>query len=223
MPRANPGSTGGIAVGQRFGLLVAVQQEPTLERRGIKRLRRYVMWRFRCECGGEVVTPATSVLSGNTRSCGCRNNAARHGHTRERRFSPEYSCWMAMRTRCRNEKSVSYPRYGGRGITVCTRWEESFEAFLADMGPKPTPGHSIERLNSRDHYAPGNCRWATSHDQARNTRRTIFVEREGRRACLKDVCSELGVPYARVVQRLRLGWPMDRALSEPRHPGRWGL
>ena len=90
-----------------------------------------------------------------------------HGHSKRR--SPEYNAWSNMRQRCNNPQATGYSDYGGRGITVCSRWD-SFEAFLEDMGNKPSPKHSLDRINNAGEYGPGNCRWATRLEQNRNTR-----------------------------------------------------
>lgn len=92
---------------------------------------------------------------------------------KSRRISrlPEYPCWSAMRQRCHNWRNVDYHNYGGRGITVCDRWFESFDAFLEDMGPRPSPKHSIERMDNDGNYEPGNCKWATASEQNSNQRR----------------------------------------------------
>lgn len=94
-------------------------------------------------------------------------------HHRERaagRFTPEYTAWAAMIRRCTNPKQDNYRYYGGRGITVCSRWRRSFSAFLADMGRKPSPNHSIDRRENEGNYEPDNCRWATRSEQRRNRR-----------------------------------------------------
>lgn len=94
-----------------------------------------------------------------------------HGQTRNRQHSPEYRSWLAMKTRCSNPRRAVWKHYGGRGIAVCPEWRVSFAQFFADMGPKPSPAHSIDRINPNGHYEPCNCRWATQAEQMRNLRR----------------------------------------------------
>lgn len=223
MPTVSERLASRISAGQRFGMLVAVEFAGVLESRGKSRMRRYPQWRFECDCGEKTVASVRDVLTGNTASCGClRFTASRtHGHSIDRQFSPEYSCWMAMRSRCYDESNVSYPHYGGRGIEVCERWRDSFEQFLADMGPRPTLGHTLDRQDNAKGYEPENVVWATYGEQKRNTSRTVWVTFQGREMCLKDACEAAGLGYAMVRQRLKLGWPPQRALSEPPQPGRW--
>lgn len=116
--------------------------------------------------------------------------------------TPTYTTWRKMRERCRNPKSAQWKWYGARGISVCARWE-SFENFLADMGERPA-GHTLDRYPNRDgNYEPGNCRWANHAEQILGQERTIHVVIEGRRMSLSAACRRLGLPFARVYNRMR--------------------
>ena len=111
----------------------------------------------------------------STKSCGCQTNKI-HGYATSIKM-PEYRAWAAMKTRCYNPKSDSFSYYGGRGIQVCDRWLHSFENFLADVGKRPSPKHSLDRYpNTNGNYEPGNCRWATKHEQALNRRKKMAIE-----------------------------------------------
>ena len=129
--------------------------------------------------------------------------AFKHGHTAGRKRTPEYWSWVAMMTRCRNPSFHSYPVYGGRGIFVCERWND-FAAFFLDMGPRPSPSHTLDRFpDKHGNYEPGNCRWATKSEQARNRVTSRPVVRSdglqfpsiidaaeatgGNRRCIRDV------------------------------------
>lgn len=136
-------------------------------------------WLCRCDCGEQKVVLGSSLRRANaTRSCGClgREKATgaprTHGHSVGGTMTPTYRAWRAMKYRCYVETCSFYPLYGGRGITVCDRWLESFENFLADMGerPKEPKGLSLDRIDNDGDYEPGNCRWATAKQQARNRR-----------------------------------------------------
>jgi len=178
--------------------------------------RRRLLWVCRCECGSHTAASSSDLRSGRVVSCGCkrlsmlRTSNLRHGGTHTRTFS----IWKDMHRRCFNRNCAAFPNYGGRGITICDRWRE-FPAFLADMGPCPS-GLSIERIDVNGNYEPQNCRWASRHTQARNTRRTVLVEYRGERMALIDACSLAGLPYATVRDRIRLlKWPVEQALSVP--------
>lgn len=149
--------------GRRFGRLLVISYA------GRPRPSQHE-WLCNCDCGTEIKVDGARLRKGSTTSCGClRNelNATRfvtHGETN----SPEYTSWVGMKGRCLNPANPKYERYGGRGISVCDRWRDSFEAFLEDMGHRPSPAHSIDRRDNDGNYEPGNCRWATPVEQQRN-------------------------------------------------------
>lgn len=161
---------------ERFGRLVVIGEAPSEMRsypgRPSHRTRRMLCV---CDCGTEVTTNLNFLKMGKTTSCGCfrkelvSRTFRKHGETIGGRTS-EYCIWKGMRQRCDNPNNDDYKNYGGRGITVCDRWSESFEAFLADMGRRPSPQHSIDRIDNDGDYEPGNCRWATPIEQRRNQR-----------------------------------------------------
>ena len=120
---------------------------------------------------------------------------------------PLYAAWSGMVNRCTNPNNTSYHLYGGRGIAVCDRWVESFENFLADMGPRPSPRHSIDRFPDNDgNYEPANCRWATPKQQGRNVRKNLIVDLDGRKVSLAEACEATGINYGAAKYRLKAGY-----------------
>ena len=179
------------------------------------RVNGALRWVCQCDCGNTRIVSSVNWRRGDHASCGCQRYTAasaslqQHGHNRGGRRTKEYRTWANMVGRCRNARDKSFASYGGRGITVSDSWAASFEAFLADMGNAPSPSHSIDRIDNDKGYEAGNCRWATKHEQARNTRRTIKIN--GR--CLKDECEAKGLKYGAVQARIRRGVPIELALS----------
>lgn len=194
--------------GQRFGMLVAV--------RDIGRRRSYRLWHCACDCGASSEVPSGNLLGGHTTSCGCvkRSNLGERTRTHGMRQSTTYAVWCGMKQRCFVVHSTYYHRYGGRGITVCDRWRDSFEAFLADVGERP-PGLSLDRINNDGNYEPGNVRWATRSEQNRNTSANRWVAALGAYRTLAEWEEVSGVPEGAIRRRLAAGWSPDEAVSRP--------
>lgn len=131
-------------------------------------------WQCICDCNQYCVVYSYDLKSGHTKSCGClrreKTGEKRRTHGLSNKI-PEYGTWKEIKKRCYNPKHQDYHNYGARGIAVCNRWLNSFEMFYADMGSKPSPSHSIDRINVDGNYEPSNCRWATPKEQRNNQRK----------------------------------------------------
>lgn len=197
--------------GQRFGRLLVVDiAKNRISSGGHQR----TMWLCKCDCGKELAVSTNSILKGETKSCGClhREVSALSNSTHKMLGTRTYRSWNAMMNRCRNKNSHAYQYYGGRGISVCDKWH-LFENFLADMGERPKET-SIDRFPDKNgNYEPGNCRWATMHEQNRNKRNSVFIEFGGRNQCVADWAREIGISAATLMYRLDK-WLLEAALTK---------
>jgi hypothetical protein len=141
----------------------------------------------------------------------------KHGYSRCRGGlpAPEFRAWQLMLQRCYNPKCKSFVNYGARGITVCDAWRESFKNFLRDLGDKPTPLHSLERINNDLGYGPSNCKWATSKEQNRNSRNSRLVHFDGHNQSIAELSERYGITQVRLTWRLNKGWDIEKALFKP--------
>ena len=163
----------------------------------------------KCDCGTEKPFVARSLLTGNTKSCGCIQGETRHNKS----FSGEYFSWKGMIQRCENPDHTFYDLYGGRGILVCDRWHD-FRNFYADMGERPK-GTTLDRIDNFGNYEPANCRWATQKTQIRNMRANLLIYHEGRWATAVEWAELSPVDYATFLWRHKKAWGMAKIMSTP--------
>jgi hypothetical protein len=199
-----------IQLGERYGRLTILEQVANDPSGGRQ-------WRCRCDCGAIRIVRTGNLRNGHTQSCGCasaEHSAARHlkhGHARHWRVSVEFTAWAAMLDRCRNTNAPAFKDYGGRGIQVDPAWQESFAAFLAHIGPRPSTKHSLDRIDNNGNYEPGNVRWALKRTQNRNQRSNRQITYNGRTQSLAAWTDELGLRYRAVYQRLHRGATVEHA------------
>ena len=210
-------------VGHKFGRLTVLSERRVTFASG-RHLRSFLC---QCECGTEKEVLGVHLRSGKIASCGCllsevtTRRFTKHGDAKAGKTAPEYRTWRAILARCHNPNNQDYPNYGGRGIAVCERWRRSYQAFLSDMGRKPSPKFSIDRYPDNDgNYEPGNCRWASDAEQRRNKSTNRIVTFNGREMTLVDACFLAGIPPKIVSARLKYGWDVTRALVTPPDPKR---
>lgn len=195
--------------GKRFGRLTVMGFDGFTK-------NRQSLWKCRCDCGGVVSTQGNDLRRGHTKSCGClhremvRNMNRSHSESKTRL----YRIWKAMRKRCFCQGDYSYANYGGRGITVCAEWAESFEPFRDwALANGYRDDLTIDRINVNGDYCPENCRWANGKTQARNRRNNAIMTAHGKTQTMAAWCEELGLSYSIVSQRKhKLNWSDEKAL-----------
>ena len=175
-------------------------------------------WLCLCECGKEIRTRSSHLIMGRTKSCGCLKietiTSLRKTHGESDKTS-ENKAWQAMRYRCLNKEHDRYRYYGGKGIGICQRWLDSYENFLADMGRKPSPKHSLDRIDGDKDYSPGNCRWASWTEQANNKGNNRIIQYGYCRRTMAQWARTRRMSYSALSRRLDLGWSIHDALFKP--------
>lgn len=178
---------------------------------------------FMCNCGAEFISVVTKVKSGYTKSCGCHriNTIVALNKKHGRSKTPEFNSWVCMRQRCNNPRHKRYADWGGRGISICPKWD-TFEQFFKDMGEKPSPSHTLERKDNNKGYCKENCIWGTKSEQDNNRRSNVIIEFKGEQKTLMQWTKELNLPYKLTNNRIRqLGWPIERAFRNPKPRSEW--
>lgn len=177
-----------------------------------KRDNRGVHWLCRCVCGNMKTVWGADLRNGKSTSCGCSRQRA-YGMNE----SKEYATWEAIKQRCYNKNHDAYKHYGGRGIKMCDRWYESFCNFFDDMGKRPFPKATIDRIDNDGNYEPSNCRWASQLEQGQNTSKVRLVTYNGETMSLRAWARKLGISHRTLSERIRKGWSEDRVFSPKQH------
>lgn len=201
--------------GQRFGLLTVIKRSGTQGKSST--------WLCRCDCGNECTVQGGNLRARHTTSCGCyrrefaSKNAKTHGMTKTRL----YRLWQRMRERCYLKTKDGYDRYGGRGITVCPEWMDSFEAFRDwAIANGYRDDLTLDRMDNDGPYSPENCRWSTIVEQANNKSTSRLITYGGRTQTLAQWAHEIGIGRDTLRHRIESGWSIERALTEPRNEKR---
>jgi hypothetical protein len=192
--------------GQTFGALTALSPEACNG--------HHVVWRFRCECGTHLLKVGVRVTQeakrGGTPNCGCMTGALMSRKLRTHGMSkhPAYAVYSSMLARCLRPSHKAWPNYGGRGIGVCTRWLQSFEAFWEDMGPSYRHGLDLDRTDNSGPYSPENCRWVSRRVNTMNKRNSIALD-------IPELSRATGIGKTTLYNRLKAGWPLEMLTISP--------
>lgn len=196
-------------IGKTFGLWTVISFAGSANRK--------YMWNCTCVCGRSGRVASSCLICGSSTNCGCVRKVklgllkTKHGMEKK----PEYQTWKAMKARCMYQRHASYKNYGGRGISVCERWRNDFAAFYFDIGPRPSPQHSVERRDNDGNYEPSNCYWATTAEQQANKRDNHRITYNGQTNTLSQWSQITGLDQRRIGHRIKAGWTIERALTTP--------
>lgn len=207
-----------LKVGDKFGRLTVLE---TYVIRKNGQTRNYC--RCKCSCGNivDIRMDCIGTKYGRTCSCGCyRDEKNKRGKTHGKSNDSEYNTWISMKQRCLNPNAPNFHLYGGSGIKICDRWLHSFENFLEDMGEKPSPNHSIDRINVYGDYEPSNCRWATNEEQQNNKKNNVKVEFNGLSYSIKELSEKFGIKQSRIRNWRRRGLDIQERINKLNNYGR---
>lgn len=199
-----------LTPGMKYGKLTVIRE--------IDRGKRGHRVLCACDCGKPKEAYFCDIRLGDTKSCGCIPVGGipplilKHGASRHGARMPEYNIWLAMKDRCHNPRCRMYPYYGARGVQVCERWRLSFTDFLSDIGPRPDPKLTLERIDNNRGYEPGNVRWASRADQVRNRRNNVFLEYGGKIKVITDWATEIGISVQTIRNRMARSLPVEVVL-----------
>jgi hypothetical protein len=197
--------------GRRFGMLVVIKRAHTDK-------YRYVRWETLCDCGKTSIQIGSLLRRGHTKSCGCLRAivSSKLTLTHGQSSTPLFQNWLSIIDRCTNPNNLGWKNYGGRGISISPKWRHDFSAFACDVGPRPSPDHSLDRYPNADgNYEPGNVRWATRSEQARNKRTNVWITAQGKTLCVQDWAQLTGIRRSTLSQRLAAGWPHEDVVGVP--------
>ena len=196
--------------GNRYGRLTVLHRSDHVNKAG-----KRTHWVCLCDCKTVTSVCRSSLVRGATKSCGCfrREFITKAKHIHGLSQTPLHGLWRGMIERCHGSGGSSFSNYGGRGIQVCDRWRYSFLSFLSDMGERPGPEYSIDRINNSGHYSPENCRWVTRLAQSNNRRSNVVITYEGKTMTAAQWSRVTGVKSATICWRIRNGWDPVLAIT----------
>ena len=196
--------------GKTFGRLKVIKQVK-------ERKNKQIYWECQCVCGQTAIIRGNRLSSGITKSCGClaKEITKKRSITHNMSYTSEYAIWASMIHRCTNSNNRAFKNYGGRGITVCDDWRHDFMAFYNHVGKRPSPKHSIDRIDNDGNYEPGNVRWTTEQKQHNNTRKNHKITLHGHTMSISEWARFVKMKKVTLITRIRLGWPPAKAIFQP--------